>query len=45
MSCVVRDTHDVVLRKNHQTCELQRDPPVLGRISDGKGLRANELFA
>jgi hypothetical protein len=31
MLCVVRDTHDLVLRKNHQTCELEMDPPGLGR--------------
>jgi hypothetical protein len=31
--CVVGDTHYLVLRKNHQTCELERNAPGLGRNS------------
>jgi hypothetical protein len=29
----VGDTHYLVLRKNHQTCELERNAPGLGRNS------------
>lgn len=31
--CVAGDTRDLLLRKNHQTCELERDAPGLGRNS------------